>query len=224
TKLALQPDELGGVAGDAADLFAGLGRFGRRVDPDDPSLRATLVGELREAGDHPGLRAAGDRADDDGVEHHAQLALLLGDLMRPVGEAEPAERVVGSTRRDRIGLATGFLDLADGLLPAVFELDAELGLHQAHVGAGEPADEDVAHLVVDGVRPVDPAFLDQHAFHADASGDRRDLAGVVGLHTADGDERVAALRQCVGDQVLELAGLVPAEGDAGVAVLAFGPD
>jgi hypothetical protein len=46
---------------------------------------------------------------------------------------------------------------------------------------------------------------------------------VVGLHPADGDERVAALRERVGDQVLQLAGLVAAVRDTGVAVLALGP-
>ena len=52
----------------------------------------------------------------------------------------------------------------------------------------------------------------------------RDLARVVGLDAADRDERVAALGERVGDEVLELARLVAAVGEAAVAVVALGPD
>ena len=55
-------------------------------------------------------------------------------------------------------------------------------------------------------------------------GDRRDLARVVRLHAADRDERVAALRERVGREVLELARLVAAVREAAVAVLALRPD
>ena len=96
-------------------------------------------------------------------------------------------------------------------------------LHQPYVGAGQPADQDVADLVVDRVGPVHPALLHQHAAQPHAGRDGRDLAGVVGLHPADRDERVAALGERVGDEVLQLAGLVAAERDAGVAVLPLGP-
>jgi hypothetical protein len=50
------------------------------------------------------------------------------------------------------------------------------------------------------------------------------LAGVVGLVTADRDQRVRALREHVRNDVLELAGLVAAVGQTAVAVLPFGPD
>ena len=62
------------------------------------------------------------------------------------------------------------------------------------------------------------------AFRPSLRRDRRHLPGVVGLHPADGDERVGALGQRVRHEVLELAGLVAAEGEAGVDVLALGPD
>src|SRR3954447_5471359 len=52
---------------------------------------------------------------------------------------------------------------------------------------------------------------------------RGDLAGVVRLNAADRDERVAALRECVGDQILELAGLVTAKRKAAVAIVALRP-
>ena len=78
--------------------------------------------------------------------------------------------------------------------------------------------------VVGDVRPVHPVLLDEHAAEARVGRDGRDLAGVVGLDAADRHERVAALGQRVGEQVLELADLVAAEREARVAVLALGPD
>jgi hypothetical protein len=48
--------------------------------------------------------------------------------------------------------------------------------------------------------------------------DRGDLASLIGLDAADRNERVAALRQRFGNQVLELAGLVAAKRQAAVAV------
>ena len=95
---------------------------------------------------------------------------------------------------------------------------------EPHVRAHDPREEDVADLVVDGVGPLDPVLLHEDAAEAEPRGDGRDLAGVVRLHAADRDERVAALRECVGGEVLELAHLVAAVGQARVAVLALGPD
>ncbi len=54
--------------------------------------------------------------------------------------------------------------------------------------------------------------------------DRGDLAGVVALVATDRDEGVGALGEDVGDDVLELARLVAAEGEAAVALLALGPE
>jgi len=48
------------------------------------------------------------------------------------------------------------------------------------------------------------------------------LARLVGLDAADRHQRVAALGQRLGDEVLELARLVAAKGEAAVAVLALG--
>src|SRR6185369_3710033 len=84
--------------------------------------------------------------------------------------------------------------------------------------------QDVADTVIDTVVPVDPAFLHQTAFHAELGGHGCDLARVVGLHPADGDQRVAILRDRFRHQIFELAHLVAAEGEAGIAILALGPD
>ena len=61
-------------------------------------------------------------------------------------------------------------------------------------------------------------------FMPEVRGDGGDLPGVVGLVAADGDERVGAAGEGVGDDVLQLADLVAAVGQAAVDVLALGPD
>ena len=67
-------------------------------------------------------------------------------------------------------------------------------------------------------------LLHEHAAETEPGRDRRHLARVVGLHAADRDERVAPARERVRREVLELAHLVAAVREPGVAVLALGPD
>jgi hypothetical protein len=177
-----------------------------------------------EARDHPRLRRAGDRADDDRVEEDAELRLLLGDLVCPAREAVAAEWMVGRAGRDRVRLAAARLDVGERLLPARPEPDVEAARVEPHVGAHDPREQDVPDLVVDGVGPLDPVLLHEHAAEPEPRGDGRHLARVVRLHAADRDERVAALNERVGGEVLELPHLVPAEGEARVAVLALRPD
>src|SRR5215210_9417656 len=208
------------VSRDPGDLLAGFGGPGRPVDADDPSP-PLLAGE---PGDHPGLRAAGYGAHDYGVEEDAEFPLLLLDLYGPVGESQAAESVIRGARRDRVGLLAGGLDVRQSPLPALLEADAEVRFHQAHVGAHDPAELDVADPIVDHVGPVHPALLHEDTFHACPGGSGGDLAGVVGLHPAYGDERVATLGEGVGAEVLELAGLIAPVGEAGVAVVALGPE
>src|SRR5690242_5822399 len=131
--------------------------------------------------------------------------------------------MVGSASRDGIWPTAGFFDLPQRLFPALLEADAEFSGYEPHVRPGQPADQDVADLVVDRIWPVHPAFLDEHALEAYPGRDRRDLAGVVGLHAADRNQRVAAFGQGIGDQVLQLARLITAVGDPRVAILALGP-
>ncbi len=202
------------------DLCERLRRPGRAVDAQHAPL-ALLRGEPDH---HPGLRAARDRAHDDGVEEDAQLPLLLGDLARPARVAEPAERVIRRARRDRVRLAAAGLDVGQRRLPALLEPDPEAGLDQPHVGAEDAAELDVPDAVVHGVRPVDPALLHEHAVEPEPRRDRGHLARVVRLHAADRDERVAALRERVGGKVLELARLVAAECEPAGHVVALGPD
>ena len=175
-------------------------------------------------GDHAGVRAAGHGADDDRVEEDAHLLLLLLDLVGPVGEAEAAEPVVGRARRDAVRLAAARADVVERLVPAVAEADVEARRVEPDLGPHDPRQQDVADAVVDGVGPVDPRLLHEDGLEAELRGDRGHLTGVVGLHAADRHERVGALGERVGDDVLELAGLVAAEGQAAVDVLTLGPD
>ena len=94
-QLPTEFDQLGGVPGDARDLLGRLVERGRRIDPEHPALAPGEVLQRGEAGDHAGVGRAGHRADDDRVERDAERLLLLGELERPVREAEPAERVLG---------------------------------------------------------------------------------------------------------------------------------
>ena len=162
--------------------------------------------------------------DHDRVEEHAELALLLLHLVRPAGEPVAAERVVGCAGRDRVRLAPTLLDVGERLLPARPDPDVEAARVEPHVRAHDPRQEDVPDLVVDGVRPLDPVLLHEDAAEPEVRRDGCDLARVVRLHAADRDERVAALRERVGGEVLELAHLVAAVREAGVAVLALHPD
>ncbi len=92
------------------------------------------------------------------------------------------------------------------------------------VAAHDPRELDVADLAVRHVGPVDPVFLNGDDLQPEVTGHTGHLARVVRLDPADRHQRVAALGESVGDEVLELANLVAAEGDAAVAVFALGPD
>ncbi len=162
----------------------------------------------REPGDHSRLGRAGDGADDDRVEEDTELALLGGDLIGPARETETTERMVGASRRDCVRPAASLGDGRERFLEARPEADIETGCDEPHVRAHDPREEDVPDTVVDDVRPVDPVLADDDAAEPESSGGGRNLAGVVRLDAADRDERVAALRECVGGEVLELPHLV----------------
>ena len=159
----------------------------------------------------------------DRVEEDAELALLLGHLVRPVRVPEPAQLVVGRAGRDRVGLAAARLDVGRACSQLSLKPIPNPAFTSRTSAPASAADQDVADLVVHRVGPVHPRLLHEHAPQTGGGGDRGDLAGVVALHAADRDERVAALRERVGDEVLELARLVAAVGDPGVAVLALRP-
>lgn len=83
---------------------------------------------------------------------------------------------------------------------------------------------DISYGMVPRVLPVDPFLLDELTFQAEGCGDAGDLAGVVGLDAADGDEGIAVGGEGVWDEVFEFAGFVAAAGNGGIEVVAFGVD
>ena len=149
---------------------------------------------------------------------------MLSNLVGPVGEAQPTERMLRCTSRYAIRLAASLLDLAHRLLPRAADADVEAGRVEPHVRAHDSAEQDVAGLVVHRVVPVHPLLLDQAALQTEVRGDGGDLAGVVALVAADRDERVRSLGEGVGDDVFQLASLVATERQPRVDVLSLGPD
>ncbi len=129
--------------------------------------------------------------------------------------------MVGAAGRDRVRLAARGAYALQCVLPTLAKADVETVGHQPDVGAQNARHLDVADPVVYGVRIVDPVLLHQHTLHPQMRGDRRHLAGLVRLDPANRHERVATLRQRLGNQILKLARLVAAEGKAAVAVLAL---
>lgn len=119
---------------DARDLLA-RARGRRRCVDADHAVRASVG---READDHPGLRAARDRADDDVVEAYAELRLLRAHFFRKADEAEAAERMLGAAGRDRIRTAAGLSHAFERFLPAAANADVEAVGHEPHVGAHHP--------------------------------------------------------------------------------------
>ena len=154
------------------------------------------------------------RAQDDSTPSAAGSEPAFDDPLDVLNYALTLELLENAFYRDGVGL----FDLGtDGF---GFSVNEQLSV----IGAHEAAQLNVADAVVHDIGPVDPAFLDEHTAHAGASRRGGDLARVVGLHAADRHQRVAALRERVGDEVLQLAQLVAAVCEAAVAVVALGPE
>ena len=131
--------------------------------------------------------------------------------------------MVGGAGRDRVRLPACGAHGLERLLPARPESDVEARVRQPHVGAHDPREQDVADPLVARIVPVDPVLLHEDALQAEVRSDGGDLARVIRLHAADRHERVAALRERVGGEELELPRLVAAVREAGVAVVALRP-
>ena len=166
----------------------------------------------------------GHRAHDDGVEEDTKFTLLHGDLVGPHGKAQPAEPVIGCARRDGIWDAATLFDIGECLLPGVPKADREASRVEPNLSTHDPAEHDVADPVVHSVRPVNPFLLYENAFKTEVSSDGSNLAGVVGLIAANRNERVGTLRNDVGNDVFEFAGLVAAKREPAVDIFPFGPD
>ena len=152
------------------------------------------------------------------------VGLLCRQLVGEMRVAEPAERVVRGARRNRVGLAALAPHLLERTLPGFLHRRRIARPLQHRLGAHEAGEQDVADLVVNGVVPVRPFLLHEAAAQPEHGGDGGHLTGVVRLDVADRDQRVAALRQRVGREPLQLAHLVAAEGEARGDVVALCPD
>ncbi len=114
------------------------------------------------------------------------------------------------------------LDLLQRLLPALTDADVKTLVDEPHVGAEDATEHNVADAIISDVFVRNPRFLDESAFHAELCSDRRHLARMVRLHTADRHQRVGVGGDGVRNNVFELPELVAAEGQPRIAVLALG--
>ena len=160
-----------------------------------------------------------------GVEEDAELALLLLDLVRPVGETETAEPVVGGAGRDR---RTARRRLRRTSASACSQLCLNPMPKPASTSStSAPMMRDSRMLPTRSLTASGQSTQlswTSRALSPSPGRDRGHLPGVVGLDPADRHQVVGTCGQRVGDEVLQLAGLVAAEGQARVAVLPFGPD
>ncbi len=209
---------VGRVAGDAVDLVARLVELCRGVDAD---ARAGAPAEVRSRPANPAIMPACVEpvtvqttiVSKNTPSSRSCSATSWAQLAKP----RPPSRWSDAPAGIAYGVPPAASTSRDRLLPRLLEPDAEPGGREPHVGAHEPRQQDVADPVVHRVRPVDPVLLHEHGLQPEVRGDGGDLPGVVGLHAADRHERVGALRERVGHEVLELAGLVAAEREAAVA-------
>ena len=148
------------------------------------------------------------------------------------GTVDVAERTdrIRPAHRDDIGL----LALGTQLLGQNLSLAVEVGAvaeHRDRIRAEEIEEQEIAR-VLRRVRPrrtegcafgPEILFDDEVAVEAFDAGGGQGQSAVVGLDSADGDERVRSLVQRIGDEELELARLVPALSQPQL-VIAFDPD
>ena len=184
--------------------------------------RAAIRGE---ADDHAGLGRAGDDADDDVVEPKPELRLLRAHLLGEADIAEAAKFVHRGAGRDGVGLAA-LASLTDWIASSqLLRMPiSKPSSTSAAVGAHDAGQQDIADAVIDGVLVRHPAFLHETHFipilAATAATMRVWLDCTPPIETS-----VSAFeRDGVGHDIFQLAQLVAAERQAGIAVVALGVD
>ena len=169
--------------------------------------------------DEPGSRAS--RAGGD-VQAHGSLAgggNLRHELERAGNVAEHADRA-GAADRDHVGMfasgTQGSHDLGDhrSLVRAGCHPGVVGGADEVNLGAKEMVEQQVA-LDLGRVRS---RGQDEARAEPDHPARRCRHPGVVGLHATGRDEHRGAFAQRIGDEELQLAGLVPPAGEAGEVV------
>ena len=190
-------DTLAALASHSADVVvlgfeaADPGRYGRLVVRNGALDRIVEFKDADEATRRIALCNSGVMAADAG---------LLRDLVGPAGEAEAAEPVVRRSGGDRVRRPAARLDVLDGLVPRVTEADVEARRVEPHLGAHDPAQQDVADLGAQRVGPPrHPVLLDQHARQPEVRRHRLGMHRLVKalLVKADGEGLYAARRRAL---------------------------
>ena len=132
--------------------------------------------------------------------------------------------MVGRSRRNCVGVAAARHDILERLLPALLEADPEARRMEADLRTHEARHQDVPHPVIRDIGPVHPVFLDEDTSRSPACAATAATWRVWLDWTPPMETRVSHPGEGVRQQVLQLADLVAAERQAGVAVLALGPD
>ena len=174
----------------------------------------------REAGDEPGLCAAGAGGMDDLGRREPHGVGLSEDLHCGGAVTErPDDR--GSAEWDGIRPATGCQEFIDPRGERSVHVGAVRMVE--HSGAEQRIELEVAAPVV-CVGPLGEAMLEQEfALDAEAGGGSSGLPAVIALRRTNREHDVGTLLQRIGQEVLELANLVTADRKAG-CVIAFHPD
>ena len=193
-----------------------IGRVAADANADDGNVDVVAQKARQQAA----VRARAARAHHHPVDLHALLKKLLLQLLRAGHIAQPAQRV-GATARHYVALAAFAGQRVSDLLHGLQHVGA-----RRHDRDGLHAQQPEQKVVAAGLKlvAVGHALLDHEAaLHALLDRGRQGGAAMVGLRRAAGDQGVSALRQRVGHQKLQLAGLVAA-GRQAQHVIALDPD
>ena len=170
-------------------------------------------------GDEPGLGAAAGGCVHDGGWREPAHGRLFDELG---GAGHVAERTgrVRAACGDRVHMpALG----AEARAQLLGERSTVGGRDLVHMGAAEVVQQQVAGVLVGLAVVVDAAPQHEFAAQPEARAGRSRLARVVRLQRAEGQHRVCTARTGLGQQELQLAGLVAAGRQPG-AVVALEPD
>ena len=175
-QLAAEADRLGGAARDAGDLLA---RSARR----SPSRRSRARARCRSWAAKPAIIPAWVEPVTEQTTTVSKKTPSSRSWSATSSAQRAKPRPPSGWSEAPAGIAYGLPPRsstdASAVLPARAEADVEARRVEPDVGAHDPREKDVPDLVVDGVRPVDPVLLDEHAARARAA-PRRPRPGACG--------------------------------------------
>ena len=166
------------------------------------------------------MRAGTARNQNDPVDLRALLEELLLQFLRAGDIAQAAERV-GAAAGNNVAFAARRRELIGHLLHCLGHVGA--ARHDRYRLHPQQAKQEMVAAGILLETMGNPLLDHEAAFQAFLDRCGQGDAAMVGLRCATGNECVGALRQCVGHQKLQLAGLVAA-GEKSQHVVAFDPD